>query len=180
MEQAITNSMSMIRLFDIENGKVIPSEHCYTLAYLKQLMTLYPQEYTKLYCYLFYMSCPNPELNPFFNVPEHEKEDMVLKELQVGINIADEVIQEALQKTQKLYETRTFRLYRSFGIMLDKLGYYVETTPIAHGRDGNIGSLIQAAKNIQDIREQFKGLERDHLEEQKTTVRGGQQLAYDQ
>jgi hypothetical protein len=64
--------------------------------------------------------------------------------------------------------------------MLDRLGKYVETTPIQHGRDGNIGSLIQAAKNIQDIRQQFKGLEKDHLEEQKTLVRGGQMLAYDQ
>jgi hypothetical protein len=171
---------SIIRLFDIEHGKVIPTEHCYTLAYLKDMMTLYPDEYLKIYSYLFYMCCPNPELNPFFNVPEHEKEELVLTELKAKFNVEDELIQEALKKTQKLYETRTYRLYRSFGIMLDRLGKYVEITPIAHGRDGNIGSLIQAAKNIQDIREQFKGLEKDHLEEQKTMVRGGQQLAYDQ
>lgn len=172
--------MSIIRLFDIENGRVIPTEHCYSLAYLKDLMTLYPDEYIKIYTYLFYMCCPNPELNPFFNVPEHEKAEMVLNELKGGFNVEDEGIREALKKTQKLYETRTYRLYKSFGIMLDRLGQYVETTPIAHGRDGNIGSLIQAAKNIQDIREQFKGLEKDHLEEQKTMVRGGQHLAYDQ
>lgn len=170
----------MIRLFDIENGKVIPSEHCYTLDFLKVLMTAYPDEHTKLYAYLFYKCCPNPDLNPFFNVPEEDKEEMILKELDAGFNVADEMIQEAIHKTQQLYETRTYRLYRSFGIMLDRLGKYVETTPIAHGRDGNIGSLIQAAKNIQDIRQQFKGLEKDHLEEQKTLVRGGQMLAYDQ
>lgn len=172
--------MSIIRLFDIENGKLIPTEHCYALGFLKDLMTLYPNDYIKIYTYFFYMSCPNPELNPFFNVPEHEKEEMVLHELGATFNPADEAVQEALKKTRKLYETRTYRLYRSFGIMLDRLGRYVETTPIEHGRDGNISSMIQAAKNIQDIREQFKGLEKDHLEEQKTMVRGGQHLAYDQ
>jgi hypothetical protein len=143
-------------------------------------MTAYPEEYPKVYAYLFYKSCPNPELNPFFNVPEEDKEEMILQELGVNFNVGDELIQAALEKTQKLYETRTYRLYRSFGIMLDRLGRYVEVTPIEHGRDGNISSLIQAAKNIQDIRLQFKGLEKDHLEEQKTLVRGGQMLAYDQ
>jgi hypothetical protein len=172
--------MSLIRLFDVEGGKVVASEHCYALAFLRRIMEVYPDVYVRVYAYLFYMSCPNPDLNPFFNVAEHEREEMVLGEVGDGFNPADEVIQEALVKTQKLYETRTYRLYRSFGVMLDKLGRYVETTPIEHGRDGNIGPMIQAAKNIQDIREQFKGLEKDHLEEQRTLVRGGQMLAYDQ
>jgi hypothetical protein len=170
----------MIRLFDIENGKLIPSEHCYALAFLRTIMETYPLDHTKIYAYLFYKSCPNPDFNPFFNVPEEDKEDMIVKELNIQFNVNDPLIQEALLKTQALYETRTYRLYRSFGIMLDRLGKYVETTTIQHGRDGNIGSLIQAAKNIQDIRQQFKGLEKDHLEEQKTLVRGGQMLAYDQ
>ena len=172
--------MSLIRLFDIESGKVVPTEHCYVLPFLKVLMETYPEEFLKVYAFLFYMSCPNPDFNPFFNVAEQEKQSLVLQELDAAFSPNDELIQEALKKTQKLYETRTFRLYRSFGIMLDKLGHYVETTPIEHGRDGNIGSMIQAAKNIQDIRQQFKGLEKDHLEEQRTLVRGGQELAYDQ
>jgi hypothetical protein len=172
--------MSLIRLFDVENGKVIPTEHCFVLPFLKVLMDAYPNEFVKVYAFLFYMSCPNPDLNPFFNVAEPEKAGLILEDLDAHFAPDNALIQEALVKTQKLYETRTFRLYRSFAIMLDKLGHYVETTPIEHGRDGNISSMIQAAKNIQDIREQFKGLEKDHLEEQRTLVRGGQQLAYDQ
>jgi hypothetical protein len=170
----------MIRLFDIENGKLIPSEHCYSLAFLKQIREQYPDTHLAIYSYLFYRSCPNPDLNPFFNMPEEEKDEMIFREVGGGFDRSAVIIQEALEKTQQLYETRTYRLYRSFAIMLDRLGVYVETTPIKHGRDGNIGSLIQAAKNIQDIRQQFKGLEKDYLEEQKTLVRGGQMLAYDQ
>ncbi len=52
-----------IKLFDIENGVVIPTEHCYTLSTLKDLMDKYPDDYLKVYQYLFYMTCPNPDLN---------------------------------------------------------------------------------------------------------------------
>ena len=51
------------RLFDIKNSKVVPTEHCYTLKFLKDIMDEYPDEFMQIYAYLFYMSCPNPDLN---------------------------------------------------------------------------------------------------------------------
>jgi len=57
----------MIKLFDIQNGNVTPSEHCFTLKFLKDLMVSHPTEYLNIYTYLFYMTCPNPDLNPFFH-----------------------------------------------------------------------------------------------------------------
>ena len=56
----------IIRLFDVQNGVVVPTEHCYTLKALKDIMDKYPEDYLKVYQYLFYMTCPNPDLNPFF------------------------------------------------------------------------------------------------------------------
>lgn len=170
----------MIRLFDIENGQVVPTEHCYTLAFLRDIINSYPGNFLQVFSYLFYMTCPNPDINPFFNVPDVEKEDLILQEIQADFSPEDDLIVAALEKLRKLFETRTYRLYRSFGVMLDRLGKYMESTPIEHGRDGNISALVQAAKNIDAIRQSFKGVERDHLEEMKTQVRGGQQLAYDQ
>ena len=60
----------IVKLFDIQNGKVIPTEHCYTLKALKVVMDNYPDNYIKIYQYLFYMTCPNPDLNPFFYTPD--------------------------------------------------------------------------------------------------------------
>ena len=71
----------MIKLLDIQNGKITPSEHCYTLKFLKDIMDSYPDEYLRIYSYLFYMTCPNPDLNPFFDVPEQDKEELILKEV---------------------------------------------------------------------------------------------------
>jgi hypothetical protein len=42
----------IVKLFDIQNGKVIPTEHCYTLKALKDIMDNYPDDYLKVYLYL--------------------------------------------------------------------------------------------------------------------------------
>ena len=71
----------IVKLFDIQNGKVIPTEHCYTLKALKVVMDNYPDDYLKIYQYLFYMTCPNPDMNPFFHTPDIDKEHIILNEI---------------------------------------------------------------------------------------------------
>lgn len=170
----------MIRLFDIQNGKLVPSEHCYTLKFLKDIMDQYPEEHLKVYTYLFYMSCPNPDLNPFFDVPEADKEEIILQEVDADFSTDDDLITHALKLCKKMYETPTYRAYAGIKSMLDRLAKYMETTEIEHGRDGNITALVNAASKFEAIRQSFKGTLRDLEEEQQSQVRGGQNLAYDQ
>ena len=143
-------------------------------------MEAFPETYLNVYQYLFYMTCPNPDLNPFFNLPEHEKEDMIVEEIQMEESSEDELIQMALIKCQKLYETPTYRAYRGIKSMLDRLARYMEVTAIEHGRDGNINSLVNAASKFENIRNSYKGAFNDMKQEQQSPVRGGQGLAYDQ
>lgn len=170
----------MVKLFDIQNGTIVPTEHCYTLEFLKRIMREYPENYMNVYAYLFYMSCPNPDLNPFFDVPENEKEELILTQLDVDFSTEDEDIINALELCKKLYETPTLRAFMGIKHMLDRLAKYMETTTIEHGRDGNINSLVNAAAKFEQIRLSFKGAYKDLMEEQKSQVRGGQQIAYDQ
>jgi hypothetical protein len=170
----------MVKLFDIHNGKIVPSEHCYSLKSLKVIMELYPEDYVNVYAYLFYMTCPNPDLNPFFDVLENDKEELILSQLNVTFSTEDDAIIEAVELCKKLYETPTYRAYMGLKAMLDRLARYMETTQIEHGRDGNINSLVNAAAKFEAIRMSFKGAYKDLMEEQKSQVRGGQQLSYDQ
>ena len=170
----------LIKLFDIQNSKVVPSEHCYTLKFLKVIMDEYPDTYLSVYQYLFYMTCPDPDVNPFFNIPEANKEEMILDEIDMEESLECPKIIYALSKCSELYETPTFRAYKGIKSMIDKLAKYMEHTQIEHGRDGNINSLVSAAKNFDAIRQSFKGAYNDMKEEQKSSVRGGQGLAYDQ
>jgi hypothetical protein len=170
-----------IKLFEVENGVVKATEHCYTIKWLNDIMVNYPDNYLKVYGYIFYMTCPNPEMNPFFNVPEDDKEDLVLEAVNLDIPVNSDLILLAIRKCTELYTTPTLRAYSGISKMLDKLSYYMETAPITAGRDGNINSLLAAAKNFQAIRESFKGVLKDlEAEQSKTSVRGGQNLGYDQ
>jgi hypothetical protein len=168
------------KLFDVQNGKVIPTEHCYTLKALKDVMDEYPDEYLKVYLYLFYMCCPNPEMNPFFFVPQQDKEYLILKEIEADFSTEEDTIFTALNFCERMYETPTSRAYKGIATMLDRLGRYMETSAITTGRDGNFNSLIAAAKNYDAIRQSFKGAYKDLQEEQSSKVRGGIGMAYDQ
>lgn len=169
----------MVRLFDVQNGKVIPSEHCYTLKSLKDVMDNHPNEYLRIFTYLFYMTCPNPDMNPFFDVPETEKEEMILKEVDADFSTDDEYVYAALQMCKKMYETPTSRAYFGIKIALDNMATFMATEKPTSGRDGSATALLRIAERFDQVRQSFKGVYRDLLEEQQSQVRGGQNLAYD-
>jgi len=169
----------IIKLFDVQNNIVVPTEHCYTLKALKDIMEEYPDDYLKIYQYLFYMTCPNPDMNPFFYTPDIDKENLIIQQIEGEFSTEDDAVFTALQFCQRMYETPTSRAYKGIASMLDRLARYMEVTTITAGRDGNINSLISAAKNYEAIRQSFKGAYKDLQEEQQSKVRGGQGLAYD-
>jgi len=170
----------IIRLFDVQNDKVIATEHCYTLEFLKGIKEEYPNTHMSIYQYLFYMTCPDPELNPFFNLPEIDKEDLIIEECKLEESIEDPKIRYALDMCFKLYETPTFRAYMGIKNALDNMATYMANTQITDGRDGNISQIRAVAKDFDAIRQSFKGAYKDLKDEQQTSVRGGQGLAYDQ
>jgi len=170
----------IIRLFDIENDTVIPTEHCYTLKALKDIMENYPDDYLKVYQYLFYMTCPNPDLNPFFYTPEVDKESLILEQVEAEFSTEDDDIHSALKFCERMYETPTSRAYNGISKALDNMARYMANTPITDGRDGNINQIRAVAKDFEAIRSSFKGAFKDLQEEQQSSVRGGYGLGYDQ
>ena len=170
----------IIKLFDIQNGKVIPTEHCYTLGTLKNIMDKYPDDYLKIYQYLFYMTCPDPDSNPFFHTPEYDKEILIINEIDPGFSTEDELIQRALAFCETLYESPTKRAYDGIRKALDRIANYMATAQITDGKDGNIGQIRAMAKDFEAIRQSFKGAYKDLQDEQKSRIRGGSSMAYDQ
>ena len=170
----------MIRLFDVQNGKVIPSEHCYTLKFLSDIMEEYPDEHLKIYAYLFYMTCPNPDMNPFFDIPETDKEEFILKEIDADFSTEDEKVIYALKMCEKMYQTPTYRAYLGIKIFLDNMAKSMASEQLTFGRDGSSPALLRMAEKYDAVRQSFKGVYRDLMEEQQSSVRGGQNLAYDQ
>jgi hypothetical protein len=170
----------IVKLFDIQNGKVIPSEHCYTMKTLKNIMDEYPEDFLKIYQYLFYMTCPNPDMNPFFHTPDLDKEEIILAEVEAAFSSEDDFIISAVKFCKKLYETPTSRAYEGIKSSLDRIGRYLAITQITDGKDGNINQIRAMAKDFDGIRQSFKGVYKDLQEEQQSKIRGGIGMAYDQ
>lgn len=170
----------LIRLFDIQNGKVVPTEHCYTLYFLKNIMDEYPDDYLKIFAYLFYMTCPDPDLNPFFNVPDEDKEELVLQEIGAEFSTEDDLILHAKSIMEKMYQTPTYRAYKGIQIFLDNMAKSMATEALTFGRDGSSTALLKMAERFDQVRQSFKGVYKDLKEEQQSRTRGGQNMAYDQ
>jgi len=170
------------KLFDIENGEVLPTIHCHTIKWLKVIMDKYEkdEEYMKVYMYLFYMTFPNPDENPFFHMKDYDKEDTILESIGATFDTEDKEVRIALDNCKEMFETPTSRAYDGIAGMLDKLATYMKHASISDGKDGNITGLISAAKNYEQIRASFKGAYKDLQDEQQSRVRGGKGLSYDQ
>ena len=170
----------LVRLFDVQNGIVIPTEHCYTLKALKDIMDNYPEDHLKIYLYLFYMTCPNPDMNPFFYAPDIDKEYLIMKEINGDFSLEDDDIHTALEFCKRMYETPTSRAYQGIKIALDNMATFMATEKPTAGRDGSATALLRIAERFDAVRQSFKGVYKDLLDEQQSSVRGGQNLAYDQ
>lgn len=169
----------MIKLFEIENKVVKPTEHCQVIKWLKVIQEVFPDNFMDVYAYIFYMANPS-QMNPYYNVPFDSREDTILEDLVSEIDTeADEII-EAVEKARVLYKTPTVRAYENISVMLDNIGDYIRTATVTVGRDGNLTSLIRVGKEYDALRQSFKGVAKDLDAEQESHVRGGQDLGYDQ
>lgn len=169
----------IVRLFDIENGKVVPTEHCYTIAVLKEIMEKYPEQYLSMFAYLQYMTCPSKDHNPFFNVPAENKEELILTFLKADFSPEDEPLPEALKVCEKLYDTPTWRAYRGMQQLMDNFAEAAKTK-IKYGKEGNDMFLLRLGEKYPTLRASFKAAFSDLEEELSNNTRGGAEKAYDQ
>ena len=169
----------MIKLFEVINGVVVPTDHCITLKTLRVLKEEYPEHYMKMFQYIFYMTCPDPDLNPFFHTPAADKEFIILQEIEAEFSTETEALLEAVKFCTDMYSTETSRAYYGIAKMLDRIAEYMNNTEITDGKDGNIGQIRSMAKDFNGIRLSYKETYRDLKDEQSSKVRGNKNLAYD-
>ena len=170
----------LVRIFDVVGTKVTPTEHCFTLKSLKAIIDNYPGDYMSRLLYVFYMTCPDPDMNPFFNMAELDKQDLILREIGADFSTDDPILDDAIAFCDTLYETPTKRAYLGIKAYMDKLGKFFANQVISTGRDGSLPAMNTAAKQFGELRESFKAVEKDYKEEIKELARGDSYTAYDQ
>ena len=170
----------LVRFFDVADKQVIPSEQCYVIPWLKVIMDAYPVEYCKIYAYIQFMTCPDSSFNPYLNIVETDREEMIRKDIEGNFDMDDVLIQTAIENAKKLNQTPTYRVWLSAKNTLDKLAIFLETTTPTTGRDGSIGEIRNTLKQMPDLRRAYNDLYAELLEENNNRVRGGGDEAYDE
>lgn len=162
----------LIKLFDIENDKIIPTPHCYSIGFLKDIMDNYPKNYLKIYAYLQYMSSWNPDDNPYLAMREEDREESILQDIKCDFSTEDDLIQKALKGCQKLTEMPAFRVWKAGKIALDRFATFLETTEITTGKDGSYKDVDSALKNFHAHNEAYNKGYKAFMEEIRMNIRG--------
>lgn len=168
----------MIQLFDVQEKRVIPAIACYLIPELKAIMDLFPDEYLKIYQYIFGMTCPD-STNWYINLEESRKEDVILSDIKpYKFYIDDMKIALAIKKCEMLFETPSMRIVQGAKMMLDEMGRNLRN-PLTFGKEGNATDMRGIMKEIRGYRQDYVEME-NALKEEQAKVRGSMKLRYDQ
>jgi len=171
--------MAFIKLFDIKNGRATITEHCYTNAYYSEIIKTYGEfNAVKIFTVFQYMADLNPETNPYANLSEIEKQEVIIRstcpDLPLSIDWDDEVIQEGIELTRKLFETGAYRAYLAIKGLRDKLTEAIQEAQVSvYKEDGNVGELNKALQMYETINESTKKAFSEFEAENGTVQRKG-------
>jgi len=166
-------------IFDIANGKVVVNENVLLIPELKAVHDEYADPIPAL-SFLHYKYHPK---GPYCNVPEDDKEDILILDFPGEYTLEDPVMITAMEKMASFMISPTYRYYLDSKVLLEKLGAFGRTTPITSGRDGNASVLNSQIAKVGKTMAEFKQLEKivnQELDEHKARVRGDKRKAYDQ
>lgn len=166
----------MIKIFDLENDKVVVNMECYTIPELRAVVKEYKDPIPAL-CYLYYKCVPNAA---YSHLSEEEKELVLLQDFAGGYSLEDEVMIKAEEKLNLLMLTPTRKYYLNAKKGLDRMGEYLATSEITSGLHGNISAFNSALSKCGQTMEQFKKLEKIYEDETKADTRGNRDVAYDE
>ncbi len=171
----------MIQLFDLQDGDIKPTIHCHTLPWLATLMVDFPNAYMKAYKYIFYMTCPDEQLNVYVNTPEVDKSDEIIRALHITEFMEDDLhIEHAVNQARALYTTPTTEVYLAAKSMLEKLKRSFQVEELTWGgKDATGPALTAAMEKLPKLIQAYADSKLKLDQELKTRSRGGQMVSDD-
>lgn len=167
-----------IDLFEIKDKELEPSSHCYENVSLHTIIKAYPTLYKKIFLYCFYMNCPYGRLNPYVNVAEVDKQEEILRELELDIDLETPEIQDCFEYCKKLYETPASRSYLAGKKAMENLERFLEFTAPTAGRDGSVKDIIDTLAKLPTLKKALSEFEQE-LNKDLMKVRGDKELPLD-
>lgn len=169
--------MSLPRILEVENGKVIINETILSIPEFKELNESLDID-TSLMCFQYIWAMLDP-YSPFFNFDETEREEQVLKDFPIHKYLNDLEMVSAIEKAEKLYNSPVRKILRGTKNAVEKLVEYFDTMTIESGRDGNITAVKAAIVDMPKIIKAYQEAEQAYKTEVQRN-RGDVQSAVDE
>lgn len=170
----------LVNLFDVEGRKVIPGQACYLIPWLKNVMEDFPDNYIQVFSYIFFSTCPDGTLNPYVNINEEDREDLVIADLKpLNFSLEHPTVIKALSGCIRLYETPTLRAQKGAKIMLDQMAEELRTKKMTYGRDGNSNDLRAMMDKMPVYIKNYMEIE-NLLKEEQAKVKGDRIIPFHQ
>ena len=166
-------------IFDIENGHLVINTNCLLLPELKAIHDKY-KDPIPAFSFLHYLYYPK---GPYCNVPEEDKEEILLQDFPGEYSLEDPEMINAMNKFDLLCISPSYRYYLDTKCLMEKLAKYGRDNPITTGRDGNQSAMNMQVKNAGKTFIDFIAFEKlvqEEIDEYKSRVRGNKNLGYDQ
>ena len=166
-------------IFDIVNGQVVINENILLIPQLKAVHDKYNNPIPAL-SFLHYKYNPK---GPYCNVPEADKDDILIMDFPGEYTLEDKEMIKAMEKLASFTMSPTYRYYLDNKILLEKMGKFGRNATVTSGRDGNASVLNSQLSKVGKTISEFKQLEKvvqQELDEHKSRVRGEKRKAYDQ
>jgi hypothetical protein len=144
---------------------------------MKRIRETFPEDYLKVYAYLFYMSCWDGR-NTYLNLVDEERELAIVEDQLIDFSMDNPVIVVALEKCRKLYETPAVRAFRAAKGMADKVATYLNETTPTSGKFSNVPDIDKFMMKLPDYIDTYNKIG-EKLKTEQSKVRGAKELAYD-
>lgn len=162
------------KLFELtENGRLSITPNALMITETKAIIDKYGDnaEAPLAFCHL--MSAID---SPLRNVPEEEKKEAAIIEVNTNIGTFDEdepLLHYCIEKLKSLYSTPMYRLFEGLSQEVDNILYYLRTTPTSDDNVSYRTSLVEKAGKLSaSLAAAKKTLE----EEMKANTRGDQEI----
>lgn len=173
--------MAINRLVEKIGGIIVPKDDCWSVKSLRDIKENYPDKYKDIIAFLHYMKSMSPEDSIYADVPDDEREEQILRDLQLDIDIQSPLIKAGLDTFEEKYYTTFYGLYRGIKMQLDGIGKKLMTTQINFEKDGNSNQIARFMEKYEFLRKSFKTAYRDFEEERgQSRNRGGADTSYDE
>lgn len=149
------------KILTVSQNKIVLDETIFAVPEFNALLE-FSQGDTLPFMYIWGMYDPQ---SPYMNFEEHEREAQVLKDFPVYEYLQTMEMVNAVEKAEKLYFSPLRKILKGAKKAAENISFFMETTEVSDGRDGNVSQIIQTITSLPKIIEAYEKAENAYKQE---------------